>query len=54
LKQQLNLVALSSVQYSREIEVVYELGAQFFWAKSDCIALQGQLRHLHESWLAQN
>ena len=54
LKQKVNLVALSSVQSSREIEVVYELGAQYFWAKSDCKALQDQLRRLHESWLVQN
>jgi CheY-like chemotaxis protein len=51
LRQKTNLVVLSSVQSHREIEVVYELGAQFFWPKSDLNGLQDRFRLLHKSWL---
>lgn len=51
LKQGLNIVALSSIQSSKEIEVVYELGAQYFWAKSDSAALQDRVRRVHKSWV---
>jgi CheY-like chemotaxis protein len=54
LRQKLNLVVLSSVQSSREIEVVYELGAQFFWPKSDCGELQERVQRLQESWHGDN
>jgi CheY-like chemotaxis protein len=50
LKQKLNLVVLSSVQSSKEIEVVYELGAQFFWPKTECGELQERVQRLQEAW----
>lgn len=54
LKRSLNLVVLSAAQSEKEIDVVYELGAQFFWPKSDCRALQDQVRLWHESWTGNN
>jgi CheY-like chemotaxis protein len=54
LKQKLNLVVLSSVQSSKEIEVVYELGAQFFWPKTECGELQERVQRLQESWHGHN
>ncbi|MFO1477444.1 MAG: response regulator [Verrucomicrobiota bacterium] len=50
VRSNLNLVILSSVQSAKEIEVVYELGAQFFCPKSDCEMLQEEMRRLSESW----
>jgi hypothetical protein len=34
--------------------VVYELGAQFFWAKSECNALSERVQRLEESWVGTN
>jgi CheY-like chemotaxis protein len=50
LRQRLNLIVLSSVQSTKDIEVVYELGAQFFWAKLDCDDLQARVQRLQDSW----
>ena len=50
LRQKLNLIVLSSVQSAKDIEVVYELGAQFFWAKLDCDDLQERVQRLQDSW----
>jgi len=36
LKDKLNVIVLSSSESVKEIEVVHELGAKFFWAKSEC------------------
>ena len=52
LMGRLKVVIVSAVRSSREIEVVYELGAHFFWPKSDCHALQETIRCLQESWSA--
>jgi len=54
LKQRLNLVVLSAVQSVREIDVVYELGAQLFWPKTDYNGLLDQLQVWHDSWLVNN
>jgi DNA-binding NarL/FixJ family response regulator len=51
---ELYVVVLSSVQCSKEIDVVYELGARFFWAKSDCDKLRDRVRDLKESWHCLN
>ena len=50
VRQKLNLIVLSSVQSSKDIEVVYELGAQFFWAKLDCDDLQARVQRIQDSW----
>ena len=50
VKESLNLVVLSAAQSFKEVEVVYELGAQFFWSKSDSNALQDRMRSWHRSW----
>ena len=54
LKQNLNLVVLSAAQSCKEVEVVYELGAQLFWSKSDSNALQDRVRVWHETWTSSN
>jgi CheY-like chemotaxis protein len=54
LKQKLNLVVLSSVQSVKDIEVVYELGAQFFWPKEECGELQERVERLQASWHGDN
>jgi CheY-like chemotaxis protein len=51
LKESLDIIALSAIQSSKEIDVVYELGAHYFWAKSDCAALKDQVCRVHESWI---
>jgi CheY-like chemotaxis protein len=51
LRQKLNLIVLSSVRSPKDIEVAYELGAQFFWAKLDCDDLQQRIQRLQESCL---
>jgi len=51
VRQKLNLIVLSSVQSAKDIEVVYELGAQFFWAKLDCDDLQARVQRLQDSWV---
>jgi CheY-like chemotaxis protein len=54
LKQKLNLIVLSAVQSSKDIEVVYELGAQLFCPKTDSDTLQDQVRHWHAAWVGNN
>ncbi|HZL44373.1 MAG TPA: response regulator [Verrucomicrobiae bacterium] len=54
VKQNLNLVVLSAAQSCKEVEVVYELGAQLFWSKSDSNALQDRVRVWHETWTSNN
>ena len=54
VKHKLTVVILSGVQSAKEIEVVYELGAQLFWAKSDTELLQRELRRFRDSWLRLN
>ena len=50
----LYVVVLSSIQSPKEIDVAYELGARFFWAKSDCNTLKDRVRDLKESWHCLN
>jgi len=54
MRHHLNLVILSSVQSAKDIEVVYELGAQFFCPKSDSDMLQEEIRRLGETWTLRN
>ena len=54
IKHKLKVVILSGIHSRKEIEVVYELGAQLFWAKSDTDSLQEGLRRMKESWLQFN
>lgn len=50
LIEHLNVVILSSVTSSKEIEVAYELGAVFYWSKADSSKLQERVRLLRETW----
>ncbi len=50
LMETLNVVILSSVTSTKEVEVAYELGAVFYWSKSDSAKLQERVRLLRESW----
>lgn len=50
IRHGLKVVILSSAQSPREIEVVFELGANFFWPKSDCLTFQKRIQCLRESW----
>jgi CheY-like chemotaxis protein len=54
VKDRLKVIILSGVQSTKEIEVVYELGAQLFCPKSDTGSLQQELRRLRDSWLRLN
>jgi len=54
VKHKLTVIILSGAQSKKEIEVVYELGAQLFWAKSDTHSLRRELRRFRESWLRTN
>jgi CheY-like chemotaxis protein len=47
----LDVIVLSSVQCPKEIEVVYELGARYYWTKTDCRTLQQQVRLLKQTWM---
>ena len=47
----MDVIVLSSVQNAKEIEVTYELGAQYYWTKTDYRTLQEQVRLLKKSWL---
>jgi len=51
VREKLDVIVLSSVQSKKEIEVVYELGAQFFWSKRDFSTLQEHVRILKRAWL---
>jgi CheY-like chemotaxis protein len=51
VRDKLDVIVLSSVQNSKEIEVTYELGAQYYWTKTDYRTLQDQVRLLKKSWL---
>jgi len=51
LRDRVDVIVLSSVQCRREIEVVYELGAKYYWMKTDYRDLQRQVRMLKLSWL---
>lgn len=51
LRKKLIVVVLSVTQSSKEIDVVYELGAHSFWPKSDFNTLSEKMRSLEESWL---
>jgi CheY-like chemotaxis protein len=51
VRDQVDVIVLSSVQCRREIEVVYELGAQYYWMKTDYRELQHQVQMLKLSWL---
>lgn len=52
LKQKMNIVVLSSVNAQREIQMAYELGAQFFMKKTDYNGLVEKVRYLRDSWIA--
>jgi CheY-like chemotaxis protein len=54
LRQKLTVVVLSVTESSREIDVVYELGAQSFWPKADFNTLSERVRALQMSWLNSN
>jgi CheY-like chemotaxis protein len=54
IKHKLIVIILSGIQSAKEVEVVYELGAQLFWAKADTDLLQHELRRLRDSWLRLN
>lgn len=51
LKQKMNVIVLSSVNAQREIQMAYELGAQYFMKKSDYNALVEKARYLKDSWI---
>jgi DNA-binding response OmpR family regulator len=52
LKQKLNVVVLSVVTTANEIQMAYDLGAQFFMKKPDYRELEAKARYLKESWLS--
>ena len=52
LKQRMNVIVLSSVNTQREIQMAYELGAQYFMKKSDFNALVEKARYLRDSWIS--
>jgi CheY-like chemotaxis protein len=54
LREKLHLIVLSAVQSDKQIEVVYELGAHFFWSKTDSCQIQDRVRCVAEDWLARN
>ena len=54
IKNKLYVVILSGIQSTKEIEVVYELGAALFWAKSDTERLRDELCRLRDSWIRLN
>jgi len=43
---ELNVVVLSSMQSSEEMAAACQLGAQIYWVKPDCLALQEKLVRL--------
>ena len=50
VRRKLNVVILSGSQSTKEIEVVFELGAHLFWPKSDCLTLASRIRCLQRLW----
>ena len=50
----LHVAVISSIESAKDIEVVYELGAQFFWAKSECHALPERVQRLEDAWIGAN
>jgi len=54
VKHKVKIIILSGIQSTKEIEVVYELGAQLFCPKSDTSSLQEELRRLRDSWVRLN
>jgi CheY-like chemotaxis protein len=51
LKQKLNVVVLSAVNTPDEIQMAYDLGAQYFMKKPDFQGLEEKARYLKGSWL---
>ena len=51
VRQEIKVVAVSATQSSKEVEVAYELGAQFFLPKADLGTLPGKIATLIPSWL---
>ena len=51
LKEELTVIALSATQSTKEVEVAYELGVDFFLSKSDLSSLPQRITMLQQSWL---
>jgi CheY-like chemotaxis protein len=52
LKQKLNVVVLSAVKTPNEIQMAYDLGAQYFMKKPDFHELEAKAAYLKRSWLS--